>query len=383
MEEKKYQQCAGPGCTNLIEQVSTGRGHRAKLYCHKNCCMAAIRERERLAKAEAERQRQAELVRIEKETLRKRFAGISEESIDLLYQLRYDVNRDKVGKALAAERLAPGPAVEKSLGEYAGEIADLRRELALRTRERDDVRKLAGDATGHTVRWQEKAGEYKHLLKEAEERARNLADQVDDLTNQLAEASQGEAQAARIAVLEHDLTQARKQASPALLANISELEQKIASLQPKKLRAKIDELTAKAKDLEAERDQAIHAAEKALAELKAADSALAESEAKLRWQEEANHALATSRNDWMQKASQSTSKNLEHIQQKNELLRRAEQAEQALASAQAQLDKSASETPEEVSRLRARLTELWRENQEYEAKLAQIAAEQNTAPRIA
>lgn len=74
--EKKYQQCAGPDCTNLIEQVSTGRGHRQRIYCHKNCCMAAIRERQRLAALEAERLRQAELVRMEKETLRKRQASL-------------------------------------------------------------------------------------------------------------------------------------------------------------------------------------------------------------------------------------------------------------------------------------------------------------------
>jgi len=119
MEEKKqYQQCAGPGCFNMIEQIETGRGHRQRLYCHKNCRMAAVRLRQREAEAEAERLQALELVRLEKESLRKRFGGISDDSIDLLYQLRHDYRiRDRVGKALVAERYTPVPPMEKSLME--------------------------------------------------------------------------------------------------------------------------------------------------------------------------------------------------------------------------------------------------------------------------
>lgn len=118
MEEKKYQQCAGPNCTNMIEQVSTGRGHRQRIYCHKNCCMAAIRERQRLAALEEDRRQRLELMRLEKEALRKRFNGVSAESIDLLYQLKYDYSlQNQVGAALVAEHFTPVPAAEKSLME--------------------------------------------------------------------------------------------------------------------------------------------------------------------------------------------------------------------------------------------------------------------------
>jgi len=107
MEEKKqYQQCAGPGCFNLIEQVETGRGHRQRLYCHKNCRMAAVRARQREAEAEAERQRLAELERMEKQEIHNRFPKLAKESIELLYQLK---KRDLylvslVGIALNRER---------------------------------------------------------------------------------------------------------------------------------------------------------------------------------------------------------------------------------------------------------------------------------------
>ncbi|HEU5377551.1 MAG TPA: hypothetical protein VFV38_19180 [Ktedonobacteraceae bacterium] len=102
----------------MIEQVDNGRGHRQRIYCHKNCCMAAIRERKRLAALEADRQQRLELMRLEKEALRKRFNGLSAESIDVLYQIKYDGGlQNQVGKALVAERFTPVPPQEKSLME--------------------------------------------------------------------------------------------------------------------------------------------------------------------------------------------------------------------------------------------------------------------------
>ncbi|HET8840799.1 MAG TPA: hypothetical protein VFN35_04995 [Ktedonobacteraceae bacterium] len=107
MEEKKqYQQCAGPNCTNMIEQVHTGRGHRQRLYCHKNCCMAATRERQRLAAAEAERQRLLQLEQAEKEELQRRYPKLLKESIELLHQMnkRYGLHIVSViGSALMHE----------------------------------------------------------------------------------------------------------------------------------------------------------------------------------------------------------------------------------------------------------------------------------------
>lgn len=121
MEEKKhYQHCAGPGCTNLIEQVTAGRGHRARRYCSKNCRMAACRARQREAEAEAERQRLAALELAEREALRKRFGKLLPGSIDLLYQLKKDHWQslvEHVGQALQAERATPVPPQEKSLME--------------------------------------------------------------------------------------------------------------------------------------------------------------------------------------------------------------------------------------------------------------------------
>ena len=100
------RQCAGPGCFNMIEQVESGRGHRERLYCHKNCRMAAVRLRQREAEAEAERQRLAELERMEKQEIQNRFPKLAKESIELLYQLK---KRDlylvsTVGIALNRER---------------------------------------------------------------------------------------------------------------------------------------------------------------------------------------------------------------------------------------------------------------------------------------
>lgn len=108
MDEKKhYQHCAGPGCTNMVEQMITGRGHRKRLYCHKNCRMAAVRARQRAAEAEAERQRLLALEMSEKAEIHNRFPKLAKGSIDLLYQLKKQHGLSivsLVGTALYRER---------------------------------------------------------------------------------------------------------------------------------------------------------------------------------------------------------------------------------------------------------------------------------------
>ena len=118
--EEVFTECQGPGCTNKVKQASNGRGHRERLYCSKNCRMAACRVRQRAAEAEAERQRLAALELADKEALRKRFGNLLPGSIDLLYQLKKDHWHSlvqEVGQALQAERATPVPPVEKSLME--------------------------------------------------------------------------------------------------------------------------------------------------------------------------------------------------------------------------------------------------------------------------
>ncbi len=118
--DEEYRQCQGPGCTEMIKQITTGRGHRARLYHHKNCRMAATRARQRAADAEAERQRLLALELAEKEALRKQFGNLLPGSIDLLYQLKQDHWQglvEHVGQALQAERATPVPPQEKSLME--------------------------------------------------------------------------------------------------------------------------------------------------------------------------------------------------------------------------------------------------------------------------
>jgi hypothetical protein len=118
--EEAFTQCQGPDCTNKVKQASTECGHRARLYCGKNCRMAACRARQRAAEEEAERQRLIALERAEREALRTRFGNLLPGSIDLLYQLKKDHWHslvEHVGQALQAERATPVPPVEKSLME--------------------------------------------------------------------------------------------------------------------------------------------------------------------------------------------------------------------------------------------------------------------------
>jgi hypothetical protein len=118
--EEEFTECQGPGCSRKVKQAATGRGHRERLYCSKNCRMAACRARQRAAEAEAERQRQIALELAEREALRKRFGNLLPGSIELLYQLKQDHWQglvEHVGQALQAERATPVPPQEKSLME--------------------------------------------------------------------------------------------------------------------------------------------------------------------------------------------------------------------------------------------------------------------------
>ncbi len=118
--DEEYRQCQGPGCTEMIKQITTGRGHRERLYHHKNCRMAATRARQRAADAEAERQRLLALELAEKEALRKQFGTLQPASSQLLYDLKKTYPTRvvaAVGYALQAERATPVPPQEKSLME--------------------------------------------------------------------------------------------------------------------------------------------------------------------------------------------------------------------------------------------------------------------------
>lgn len=102
----------------MIEQVDNGRGHRERLYHHKNCRMAASRARQRAAAEEAERQRLLALERAEKGEIYNRFPLLAAESIDLLYQLKkhYGLHLvSVVGVALQRERSTPAPPQPKDL----------------------------------------------------------------------------------------------------------------------------------------------------------------------------------------------------------------------------------------------------------------------------
>lgn len=117
--DEEYRQCQGPNCTNMVKQVSTGRGHRERLYCHKNCRMAATRARQRAAAEEAERQRLLALELAEKEALRNQFGPLLPSSIDLLYGLKrcHSYLIKQIGQALQQERAMPVPPESKSLME--------------------------------------------------------------------------------------------------------------------------------------------------------------------------------------------------------------------------------------------------------------------------
>jgi hypothetical protein len=104
----------------MIEQVENGRGHRERLYCHKNCRMAATRARQRAAEEEAERQRQIALELADKEALRKQFGTLLPASIQLLYEMKKTYPTRvvaSIGYALQAERALPTPPQPKSLME--------------------------------------------------------------------------------------------------------------------------------------------------------------------------------------------------------------------------------------------------------------------------
>jgi hypothetical protein len=114
--EEEFIQCQGPGCSRTIRQVTTGRGHRIRLYCSKNCRMAACRARQRAAEEEDGRQRLLALERAEKGELQNRFPLLSAESIELLYQLKKQYGPDMVtviGTALLREREQAAPVPQQ------------------------------------------------------------------------------------------------------------------------------------------------------------------------------------------------------------------------------------------------------------------------------
>jgi hypothetical protein len=118
--EEEFTTCQGPDCSRKIKQAATGRGHRERLYCSKNCRMAACRARQRAAEAEAERQRLLALELAEKEALRKQFGTLLPASIQLLYDIKHNrlYNQvERIGQALQAERALPTPPESKSLME--------------------------------------------------------------------------------------------------------------------------------------------------------------------------------------------------------------------------------------------------------------------------